>query len=188
MSTGRRWTAAGAGFGFGGGVLSVGGGRLRHLLREDVPLRGLSGEVEARRRPGELLLDPIEVGASGGVVLVPREDLQELLAGSREVARLEALAAPFEGLRDSPVALGHLLAGLLDPSDGLGVVDVDQEDPRPDLDGLLPIADPRGLVALRQERLDLVLSEWGSRVRRPVPWRTSRTAPRRRRSPQPRPD
>src|SRR5215831_14940118 len=114
-------------------------------------------EVEPRRRARELRLDSIEVRARGGVGLVEGEHLQERLARRREVAGLERLAASLQALDDAPVALRHLLPRPLDAADGLGVVDVDQEDPGPDLDRLLAVARTRGLVAPAEQGIDLLL-------------------------------
>jgi hypothetical protein len=53
-----------------------------------------------------------------------------------------------QAVGDLAVSLRHVLAAVLDPDDGLGVVDVDQEDARPDLDGLLAISGTHRVVAL----------------------------------------
>ena len=55
----------------------------------------------------------------------------------RALVENELLAALAEAFGDPPVALRHLLADPFDAPDGVGIVDVDQEDSRPDLDGLL---------------------------------------------------
>src|SRR5262249_26897392 len=114
-----------------------------------------------RRCTSELFLDSVDVETSRRLILIERQNLEELLSRPGEIARFELLAAGLERIGDHSVALRHFLAGFLDARDGFGVVDVDQKDARPDLDGLLAIAAPGGVVALLQERLDFLVGGAG---------------------------
>ena len=105
--------AAGAVFAAGVAVLDL--ARCRRLAARARPSSGattpaissarmspggrLAREIEPGRRTGELLLDPVDVGAGRGVGFVEREHLEKGLARRREVACLELLAAPGEGFR-----------------------------------------------------------------------------------------
>src|SRR5204862_4738734 len=71
------------------------------------------------------------------------------------VAGLEALPPPLQVVRDEAALIGHLLPRSFDPRDGVGVVDVYQENAGPDLDRLLPLAFPGRLVALLQQGVDV---------------------------------
>ena len=68
-----------------------------------------------------------------------------------EGAVIETRYPLVEDLLDFALALGFELTRLLDPSRGFLVIDVDQEDPRPGVDGgLIVAAVAGGLTALEQ--------------------------------------
>src|SRR5262249_49465337 len=92
------------------------------------------------------------------LAFVQREDLEELFAGARIIARLELFSSGLERVGDDAVAFGHLLPRLLDACHGIGVVDIDQENPRPDLDRLLLVSAAGGVVSLLEKRRDFLLA------------------------------
>jgi hypothetical protein len=128
---------------------TVGGGRGggRHGRR-----RGRCGRTGGDRDgPG---LDLLQVFAGRGIAGLDLEDLLEDLPGSLRVAGLEARHAIVEDLFHLALGFGLEPARLIDPARRLRVVDVDQEDPRPGVDGALRVSLIEGPLPLVEELLD----------------------------------
>src|SRR6266542_1131676 len=85
---------------------------------------------------GLSFLDSLEIETGRGLVRIERLCLEKELARRLRISGLVALSSLLEAFRHHSSLLGHFLPGLLDSRDRLGVVDVDQEDPGPDLDRL----------------------------------------------------
>src|SRR5207247_783908 len=149
-------TAPGEGRGDGGGGwarLLDRGARGRGRLRGG----GLGGGHRSQCR-GLALLDPVEIKTGRRLFRNESERLEERLPSRVPIARLEALSAALQEFREAARLFGHFLPSPLDARHGLPVVDVDQEDAGPDLDGLVPVPARLRFVPLLDERLDLTLA------------------------------
>ena len=80
-----------------------------------------------------------------------RNDALEVLFRGREITRVEAREPLVEDFFDLAFALGLDPPRLLDPLRGLGVIDVDQENPRPGIDRTLDIAAIQRLLSFREK-------------------------------------
>ncbi len=134
-------------------IAAGGGQRRRHGRR-----RGLGvGRLPGTGRPGTrhvARVELLEVFARREVAGLDRQHLLERLAGGFEVAGLQVADAVVEHLLDLPLGLRLELARSLDAAGGLLMVDVDQEDTGPGVDGALRVAGIVGGLTLVQQLLD----------------------------------